>query len=112
MNSTLRARLKEDCKMTTPQPSVGDWYRLHGGESFEIVALDVDDGTIDIQYFDGTLEEMELEDWEAQCAEGAMESVGSFGRSQFSDGRLQANNQFKVWQCVKYYAAIWGQCFI
>jgi hypothetical protein len=61
--------------MTTPQPSVGDWYRLRGGESFEIVALDVDDGTIDIQYYDGTLEEMELEDWEAQCAEGAMESA-------------------------------------
>ena len=53
--------------MTTPQPSIGDWYCLHGGDSFEIVAVDEDDGTIDIQYFDGTLEEMELEDWEAHA---------------------------------------------
>jgi hypothetical protein len=61
--------------MTTPQPSIGDWFRLNGGDSFEIVAVDDDDGTIDIQYFDGTLEEMDLEDWEAHCAEGALEAA-------------------------------------
>jgi hypothetical protein len=61
--------------MTTPQPSVGNWFRLQGGESFEVVALDNDDGTIDVQYFDGTLEEMELEDWEAQCADGTLEAA-------------------------------------
>ena len=61
--------------MTTPQLSIGDWYRLHGGDSFEIVAVDDDDGTIDIQYFDGTLEEMDLEDWEAHCADGALEAA-------------------------------------
>src|ERR1700743_800837 len=61
--------------MTTPHPSIGDWYRLHGGDSFEIVAVDDDDGTIDIQYFDGTLEEMDLEDWEAQWADGSLEAA-------------------------------------
>jgi hypothetical protein len=61
--------------MTTPQPGIGDWYCLHGGDSFEVVAVDDEDGTIDIQYFDGTLEEMDLEDWEAQCADGALEAV-------------------------------------
>ena len=59
--------------MTTPQPGIGEWFRLNGGDSFEIVA--VDDGTIDIQYFDGTLEEMELEDWEAHCADGVLEAA-------------------------------------
>ena len=59
--------------MTTPQPGIGEWFRLNGGDSFEIVA--VDDGTIDIQYFDGTLEEMDLEDWEAHCADGALEAA-------------------------------------
>jgi hypothetical protein len=59
--------------MTTPHPSIGDWYRLNGGDSFEIVAVDDDDGTIDIQYFDGTLEEMDLEDWEAHWSDGAVE---------------------------------------
>ena len=61
--------------MTTPQPNIGDWYRLNGGESFEIVADDEDEGTNDIQYFDGTLEEKDLEDWEAQWADGSLEAA-------------------------------------
>jgi len=55
--------------MATPQPSVGSWYRLAGGETFEIVAIDEEEGTIEVQYFDGTLEEMDLEDWELQSEE-------------------------------------------
>jgi len=61
--------------MTTPQPGIGDWYRLNGGALFEVVARDDDDGTIEIQYFDGTVEEMDIEDWEAQWEEGALESA-------------------------------------
>ncbi|HTT44291.1 MAG TPA: DUF6763 family protein [Steroidobacteraceae bacterium] len=61
--------------MATPQPGIGDWYRLHGGALFEVVARDDDDGTIEIQYFDGTVEEMDIEDWDAQWEEGALESA-------------------------------------
>jgi hypothetical protein len=61
--------------MTTPQPGIGEWFRLNGGDSFEIVAVDDADSTIDIQYFDGTLEEMDLEDWEALCADGVLEAA-------------------------------------
>jgi len=61
--------------MATQQPGIGDWYRLNGGALFEVVALDDDDGTIEIQYFDGTVEEMDIEDWEAQWEEGALESA-------------------------------------
>src|ERR1700722_14481029 len=67
------SRLQEVCTMTTPQPGIGGWYRLNGGDSFEIVAVDEDDGTVDIQYFDGTLEEMDLEDWEAHWSDGVLE---------------------------------------
>ena len=56
-------------------PSIGDWYRLSGGERFEVVAIDDDEGTIDIQYFDGTVEEMDSEDWEAQWEDGALEAA-------------------------------------
>ena len=49
--------------MTNPAPVIGDWYRRPGGETFEVVAIDPDDRTIEIQYFDGTVEEIELEDW-------------------------------------------------
>ena len=61
--------------MASPQPGIGDWYRLNGGALFEVVALDDDDGTIEIQYFDGTVEEMDIEDWEAQWDDGALESA-------------------------------------
>ena len=61
--------------MTGPQPGIGDWYRLSGGELFEVVALDEDDGTIEIQYFDGTVEEMDVEDWDAQWDDGVMEAA-------------------------------------
>jgi len=61
--------------MAAPQPGIGDWYRLSGGALFEVVARDDDDGTIEIQYFDGTVEEMDIEDWEAQWEEGALETA-------------------------------------
>ena len=61
--------------MATPPPGIGDWYRLNGGALFEVVALDDDDGTVEIQYFDGTLEEMDIEDWDAQWEDGALETA-------------------------------------
>ena len=62
--------------MVAPQPGIGDWYRQkEGGALFEVVAFDGDDGTIEIQYFDGTVEEMDIEDWEAQWDDGALESA-------------------------------------
>jgi hypothetical protein len=61
--------------MATPQPGIGDWYRLNGGSLFEVVALDDDDGTVEIQYFDGTVEEMDIEDWETQWEEGSLEAA-------------------------------------
>ena len=49
--------------MTNPAPVVGKWYARPGGDSFEVVAFDADDGTIELQYFDGTIEELDVEDW-------------------------------------------------
>ncbi len=42
---------------------------------FEVVAFDEDDGTIELQYFDGTVEEMDLEDWQAEKEAGTLEEV-------------------------------------
>ena len=61
--------------MTAPRPNVGEWYRQSGGSLFEVVAKDEDDGTIEIQYFDGTVEEIDVEDWEAQWDEGGIEAA-------------------------------------
>jgi len=49
--------------MANPAPVIGQWYRRAEGDSFEVVAIDADDRTVEIQYFDGTIEELELDDW-------------------------------------------------
>jgi len=46
-----------------PRPAVGQWYRGATGEAFEVVALDEDEGTAEIQYFDGALEEIDGDIW-------------------------------------------------
>ena len=62
--------------MAAPQPGIGEWYRQkEGGALFEVVAFDADDGTIEIQYFDGAVEEMDLEDWDSQWEDGALEDA-------------------------------------
>ncbi|KAB7623365.1 DUF6763 family protein [Alkalilimnicola sp. S0819] len=45
------------------RPIIGDWYLTAEGDSFEVVAYDPEDGTIEIQYFDGAVEELDLETW-------------------------------------------------
>jgi hypothetical protein len=57
------------------KPAIGNWYRIQGSESFEVVAVDEDDGTIELQYFDGTVEEMDIEDWFAEQEAGTLEEV-------------------------------------
>ena len=54
------------------EPVVGDWYSSRGA-LFEVVAADADDGTIEIQYHDGSVEELEFDDWATRCKAGALE---------------------------------------
>lgn len=49
--------------MALPTPTIGEWYQAANGELFEVVAIDSDEKTIDVQYFDGTLEEFDLDTW-------------------------------------------------
>ncbi len=58
--------------MSTDQlPSIGNWYRDQNGNTFEIVALDEDEGTIEIQYFDGAVEELDADAWSELALEAA-----------------------------------------
>lgn len=61
--------------MNAQPPVIGSWYCIHGHELFEVVACDESDDTIEVQYFDGTVEEMELADWEAQFSAGVIETA-------------------------------------
>jgi hypothetical protein len=49
--------------MNVVKPIVGQWYRGGTHELFEVVAIDDQDQTIEIQYFDGTVTEMEFDAW-------------------------------------------------
>jgi hypothetical protein len=52
--------------MQAPTPIIGQWYRGPTGDLFEVVAVDNDDDTIEIQFFDGTLEEYDQDTWKTQ----------------------------------------------
>ena len=51
--------------MTTEfDPIVDNWYyHLGKGQRFRVVAMDEESQTVEVQYFDGTLDEHELEIW-------------------------------------------------
>ena len=52
--------------MNLVKPIVGQWYRGNTNELFEVVAIDDEDETIEIQYFDGTVTEVEYDSWNEQ----------------------------------------------
>ena len=52
-------------------PEVGSWYRRLNGNLFEVVAVDEEDATVELQHFDGTIEEVELESWPEMSVEPA-----------------------------------------
>src|SRR3984957_13453638 len=52
--------------MNAMKPIVGQWYRGVTNELFEVVAIDDQDETIEIQYFDGTVTEMDFDAWNEQ----------------------------------------------
>ena len=44
-------------------PVAGRWYKNEQGKSFEVIGIDREDGMVELQYFDGTIEELPLERW-------------------------------------------------
>ena len=52
--------------ITEPEPlipRVGEWYVDPRGVTFEVVAVDEEEGSIEVQYFDGTVTEYDVEAW-------------------------------------------------
>ena len=42
---------------------IGGWYRWTNGNLFEVVAIDEQAKTIELQHFDGTIDEVDEENW-------------------------------------------------
>ena len=49
--------------MAVQYPDIGQWFRRPNGTLFEVVAVDEDSETVEIQRFDGTIDEVEIERW-------------------------------------------------
>jgi uncharacterized protein DUF6763 len=70
-----RAWQAEAVKMNSIRPIVGQWYRGGTNELFEVVAIDDQDQTIEIQYFDGTVTEMEFDSWNEQLLDELIDAA-------------------------------------
>lgn len=49
--------------MAIQYPVIGQWFRRPDGTLFEVVATDEDDATVEIQQFDGTIDEVDIDRW-------------------------------------------------
>lgn len=52
--------------MAVAYPTIGQWFRRPNGTLLEVVAVDEEDKTVEIQLFDGTIDEVEVESWREQ----------------------------------------------
>ncbi len=54
-------------KLKLDPPEIGLWYRAQNGDVFSVVALESNQaetgGTVEIQYFDGAVEEIDRSEW-------------------------------------------------
>lgn len=51
--------------MTEADPIEGNWYLdLDSNQKFEVLVVDSDAGTVEIQYFDGSIDEIDLDAWQ------------------------------------------------
>ena len=49
---------------TQNEPVVSQWYRhLDKGQQFQVTAFDETEGSVEVQHFDGDVEEIDLDDW-------------------------------------------------
>ncbi len=59
---------------TEMDPVIGVWYRdSESGRLFEVVAIDEDDGTVEVQYFESEVEEIDIDSWYELTLEPAAE---------------------------------------
>jgi len=50
--------------MSELRPEVGEWYQnVEDGRLFEVVAIDEEEDTIEIQYFESDLEGLDFDTW-------------------------------------------------
>lgn len=69
-------------------PIVGNWYRDFNQQLFEVVALDDADNLIEVQYFNGDIDELDYDAWYGLGAENVPppeDWTGPFGEVEPED---------------------------
>ena len=51
--------------MSRKQPTIDVWYKTSDGNIFEVVAVDPHEDAIEIQYLDGSVEELDADAWQS-----------------------------------------------
>ena len=73
------------------QPMIGEWYKTVDDNAFEVVAFDDNDGSIEIQYADGDVEELDVDTWvemvagPVEPAEEWSAGFNSLGNDEYRD---------------------------
>lgn len=49
--------------MAVQNPVIGQWFRRPNGTLFEVVAIDEAGSTVEVQQFDGTIDEFDIDTW-------------------------------------------------
>lgn len=71
--------------MSSIKPELAGWYQDIENRYFEVVALDEDTGLIEVQFFDGAVDEIDSDTWEdlevkasaePEDVRGALEDLG------------------------------------
>ncbi len=74
---------------TELDPVVGNWYlNTENDTTFEVVAMDEDEGTIEVQMYEGEVEEIDIDDWYEMNLEEAAEPddwVGAYDDTDDDD---------------------------
>lgn len=52
-------------------PIIGNWYRAANQDLFEVVAIDEGENLVEIQFYEGDIDEMDMETWNALEVENA-----------------------------------------
>lgn len=50
--------------MIAALPEIGSWYEDESGGLFNVVAFDPHEGAVEVQYHDGTVEEIDVTSWQ------------------------------------------------
>ncbi|NNF15241.1 MAG: hypothetical protein HKN70_00770 [Gammaproteobacteria bacterium] len=80
--------------MVVLEPVIGQWYLNRSGDVFEVVAIDSVEHTIELQYFDGTVDEIDGERWALEVSEEIQPPEDYSGSLDITADDYEMSSQF------------------